>query len=34
MIEDSGENENDYLFTLLETLTGKKPGADIWKLLL
>lgn len=34
MIEDSGENENDYLFTLLETLTGKKPGADIWKPLL
>ncbi len=31
MVEDSGENENDYLFMLLETLTGKKPGAGIWR---
>lgn len=28
---DSGENQNDYLFTLLEIITGKKPGIEIWR---
>lgn len=31
MIEDSGEEENDYLFNLLEILTGKRPGPEIWQ---
>ncbi len=30
MIEESGENENDYILMILETLTGKKPEAEIW----
>jgi hypothetical protein len=30
MVEDSGQNENEYLFSLLEMLTGKKPGQEIW----
>ena len=28
--EDSGQSENDFIFSLLETITGKKPGAEIW----
>lgn len=31
MQEDSGLNENDYLFSLLEMLIGRKPGSEIWK---
>lgn len=31
MVEDSGEEENDYLFNLLEILTGKRPGPEIWQ---
>jgi len=27
---DSGKNENDFLFDLLEMVTGKKPGQEIW----
>jgi len=28
--EDSGMPENDYIFMLLERLTGNKPGSEIW----
>lgn len=31
MIEESGENQNDFLLSLLEMLTGRKPDAEIWK---
>ncbi len=31
MVDVSGENQNDYLFSILEMLTGKKPGAEIWQ---
>lgn len=31
MVNGSGQNENVYLFTLLEMMTGKKPGAEIWE---
>lgn len=30
MQEGSGMNENEYLFMLLEMITGKKPGTEIW----
>jgi hypothetical protein len=31
MIQESGQDENEYLFSLLENLTGKYPGKEIWK---
>ena len=31
MMEDSGQKENDYLFSILEVLTGRKPGTEIWQ---
>jgi len=31
MADDSGQNENEYLFDLLEMITGKKPGPGIWQ---
>lgn len=31
MIDDSGEDENEYLFTILEMITGEKPNNEIWK---
>lgn len=31
MADESGENQNDYLFSLLEMITGKKPGTEIWQ---
>jgi len=31
MQEESGLNENEYLFSLLEMLTGRKPDNEIWK---
>ena len=31
MVTDSGQEENDYLFLLLEMTTGKKPGSEIWE---
>jgi hypothetical protein len=31
MADESGENQNEYLFSLLEMITGRKPGAEIWK---
>lgn len=30
MIEESGENENEYIFSILEMITGKKPGNEIF----
>ena len=30
MVDDSGQTENEYLFAILEMLTGKKPGQEIW----
>ena len=31
MAENAGETENQFLFSLLERVTGKKPGPEIWK---
>ena len=31
MAADSGKNENDFLFDLLEMVTGEKPGQEIWQ---
>lgn len=31
MVTDSGQEENEYLFSLLEALTGKRPGREIWR---
>ena len=31
MIEATGKSENDLLIEILESLTGKKVGSDIWK---
>lgn len=31
MAEDSEQSENEYLFYLLEIITGEKPGAEIWR---
>lgn len=31
MADDSGENENDFLFAILENITGNKPGPEIWQ---
>ena len=31
MADDSGKNENDYIFGLLEMITGTKPGKEIWQ---
>jgi hypothetical protein len=31
MLENNGQNENDYLFLMLEMLTDKKPGQEIWE---
>src|SRR5690606_46733 len=30
MQQDSGQEENEYLLTILEMLTGNKPGDEIW----
>jgi hypothetical protein len=30
MQQESGMSENQYLFMLLEMITGKKPGSEIW----
>jgi hypothetical protein len=30
MATESGENENDFLFNILEMLTGRRPGQEIW----
>lgn len=31
MADDSGQNENEYLFSLLEMITRNKPNSEIWK---
>lgn len=31
MVEDSGLSESEYIFSLLEVLTGRKPGQEIWR---
>ena len=31
MADDSGQEENEYLFMLLEMITGKSPDRDIWQ---
>lgn len=31
MVKDSGQEENEYLFFLMEMLTGRKPGPEIWR---
>jgi hypothetical protein len=31
MADESGENDNEFLFGMLEMLTGKKPGTEIWQ---
>lgn len=31
MADDSGQNQNEYLFSLLEIISGRKPGIEIWK---
>lgn len=31
MAVDSGKSENDFIFMLLQGLTGKTPGKDIWQ---
>ena len=30
MAENSGQDQNEYLFSLLEMITGKKTGTEIW----
>ena len=30
IVEDSGQPENEFIFSLLEMVSGKKPGAEIW----
>lgn len=30
MVEDSGQSENDFIFMLLERMTGKEVGHGIW----
>lgn len=31
MIKDSGQEENEFIFTLLETISGNRPSNEIWK---
>lgn len=31
MADESGENLNDYLFMLIEIMTGREPGIEIWQ---
>jgi len=31
MVDESGQDQNEYIFSLLEVITGKKPGSEIWK---
>ncbi|HOX83192.1 MAG TPA: hypothetical protein PLJ60_19740 [Chryseolinea sp.] len=30
MADESGKNENEFLFSVLEIITNKKPGSQIW----
>jgi hypothetical protein len=31
MVDESGHSENEYLFSLMEVIDGKKPGKVIWE---
>ena len=31
LVKGSGKSENQFIFSLLEMLTGEKPGPDIWQ---
>jgi hypothetical protein len=31
MVDDSGQTENEFLLMLLEMVSGKKPGSEIWR---
>lgn len=31
MAEDSEQDENEYLFSLLEMITGNQPGKEVWE---
>ncbi len=31
MADESGQDENEYLFMLLEIITGNKPTSEIWQ---
>jgi hypothetical protein len=31
MVQDSEQDENEFLFSLLENVTGRKPGPEIWQ---
>jgi hypothetical protein len=31
MVDDSGQDENKYLFSLLKMLTAKAQSSEIWK---
>jgi len=31
MVKDSGQEENEFFFSILNILTGKTPGPEIWK---
>jgi len=31
MVNQSGENENEFIFSLLEMITGTRPGTEIWQ---
>jgi hypothetical protein len=30
LVEESGQTENEFLFSILERLTGRRPGDEIW----
>lgn len=31
MVQDSGQQEDEFIFSMLELITGKKPGLEIWE---
>lgn len=31
MVDDSGQNENEFIFSILKMLTGREPGPEIWQ---
>jgi len=31
LIEKSGQEENEFIFLILEMITGKKPGPEVWE---
>jgi hypothetical protein len=32
LVQDSGQGENEFLFSLLEKMTGRRPGPEIWQI--